>query len=149
MRWPPNSTSGIVIAGLSSWGSDSFSLNMPIGIYLDENNSYIYVSDTYNNRIQRFSLFGGSPNNGTTIAGGNGLGLLNNQFSSPFGLYISKKTKTLYVADRFNNRIQRWKLVNKTVSQLLEILTEMEIVLPLNFRLRITTLLMMKKHFFM
>jgi sugar lactone lactonase YvrE len=75
---------------------------------VDENNSYIYVCDTNNHRIQRFSLFGGSPNNGTTVAGGNGQGTASNQLYAPFSFYITKKTKTIYIADTSNNRIQRW-----------------------------------------
>ncbi len=108
MLWHPNSTSGTMIAGTGTAGSDSFSLNYPFGILLDEDNSYIYVGDTSNNRIQRFSLLGGSPNNGTTVAGGNGAGAANNQLLSPIGIYISKKTKALYIADQANSRIQRW-----------------------------------------
>jgi sugar lactone lactonase YvrE len=108
MLWPPNSTYGTVIAGLNVTGNDSFSLHAPFGIFLDENNSYIYISDTYNYRIQRFSLLGGSPNNGTTVAGGNGQGSSNKQLNLPYGVYISKKTKAIYIADTYNNRIQRW-----------------------------------------
>jgi sugar lactone lactonase YvrE len=108
MLWPPNSTSGTVIAGLGVAGSDSFSLNSPQGIFLDENNSYIYISDTGNNRIQRFSLLGGSPNNGTTVAGGNGPGSSNTQLNSPYSVYLSTKTQAIYIADTYNSRIQRW-----------------------------------------
>jgi sugar lactone lactonase YvrE len=75
---------------------------------LDEDNSYIYIADTSNNRIQRFSLLGGSLNNGTTIAGGNDAGSTNKQLSSPYSVYVSKKTKALYISDSRNNRIQRW-----------------------------------------
>ncbi len=108
IKYAPNSTSGSVIAGLGTPGTDSFSLNTPYGIFLDENNSYIYVSDTYNHRIQRFSLNGGSPNNGTTVAGGNGAGSANTQLFMPVTIYISKKTQAIYIADSYNNRIQRW-----------------------------------------
>jgi hypothetical protein len=64
---------------------------------LDENNSYIYISDIFNNRIQWFSLLGGSPNNGTTVAGGNGLGSSNKQLNNPHSAHVSKKTKAIYV----------------------------------------------------
>jgi sugar lactone lactonase YvrE len=108
MLWPPNSTNGTVIAGLGVVGSDSFSLNSPYGIFLDENNSYIYISDSRNNRIQRFSLLGGSQNNGTTVVGGNGAGSSNKQLNSPTSFYISKKTNAIYISDSNNHRIQRW-----------------------------------------
>jgi sugar lactone lactonase YvrE len=108
MLWPPNSTNGNIIAGTGTAGSDSFSLNYPEGIFLDEDNSYIYIADTENNRIQRFSLLGRLPNNGTTVAGGNGLGFTNKQLYFPSNVYVSKKTKALYISDTKNNRIQRW-----------------------------------------
>ncbi len=108
MLWPPNSTYGTVIAGLNVTGNNSFSLHIPYGIFLDENNSYIYITDSLNHRIQRFSLLGGLPNNGTTVAGGNGQGISNKQLNTPYGVYISKKTKAIYIADTENNRIQRW-----------------------------------------
>ena len=98
--WPPNSTNGSVIAGTGTFGSDSFSLMLPFGVFLDENNSYIYVADTSNHRIQRFSLSGGSPNNGTTVAGGNGPGFTNKQLNAPASIYITKKTKN-YVYCRY------------------------------------------------
>jgi len=108
MLWPPNSTSGNMIAGLRTSDSNSFSLNEPFGIFLDEDNSYIYVADSYNYQIQRFSLFDESPNNGTTVAGGNGQGSANNQLFLPYGVYVSKKTQAIYIADIYNHRIQRW-----------------------------------------
>jgi len=37
-------------------GSDSFSLNLPLAVTLDNEEKYLYVSDTNNNRIQRFKL---------------------------------------------------------------------------------------------
>lgn len=41
------------------------------------------------------------------IAGGNGGGAGSNQFSTPFGSFIDKN-QTVYVADRDNQRIQKW-----------------------------------------
>jgi sugar lactone lactonase YvrE len=113
IRFPPTSTSGssgTVVAGLGTSGSNSFSLSYPYGIFLDEINSYMYVADAMNHRIQRFPLFGGSPNNGTTVAGNNGPGTASNQFFKPFSLYVTKTTQTMYIADSFNNRVQRWVL---------------------------------------
>jgi sugar lactone lactonase YvrE len=108
MLWPPNSTSGSMIAGLGTAGSDSFSLYSPFGIFLDEDNSYICIADSANARIQRFSLLGGSSKNGTTVAGGNGQGSANNQLGLPYSVYVSNKIKVLYIADAGNSRIQRW-----------------------------------------
>ena len=48
--------------------------------------------------------------NGETIAGGNGKGDKLNQLSNPEGIYIDNKEQCIYVADRDNHRIVKWKL---------------------------------------
>jgi hypothetical protein len=108
MRWAPNATSGILIAGQNLTGNDSMSFNFPIGIFLDENNSLLYVADTNNNRIQLFKLNGTPPYNGTTVAGGNGPGSGSDQLNGPHAVWVSNKTGAIYIADTSNNRIQRW-----------------------------------------
>jgi sugar lactone lactonase YvrE len=57
MKWAPNATNATLIAGSSSgWpGSDSPSLRFSSSLALDKANSFIYVADRYNHRIQRFS----------------------------------------------------------------------------------------------
>ncbi|CAF1483211.1 unnamed protein product, partial [Rotaria sordida] len=46
--------------------------------------------------------------NGQTVAGGNGSGSELNQFDRPFGLFVDEN-QTIYVADRSNERIMKWK----------------------------------------
>ncbi|CAF3138162.1 unnamed protein product [Rotaria sp. Silwood2] len=46
--------------------------------------------------------------NGLTVAGGNGLGNGSNQLNNPYGFYVDDD-QTIYVADRYNNRIVEWK----------------------------------------
>lgn len=107
MKWAPNATFGILVAGTPGVaGSSNQQLNTPFGLYLDENNSYIYIADLGNHRIQRYTL--GITANGTTVAGGNGQGSSSSQLSEPHGVYVSKKTGDIYIADMRNNRIQRW-----------------------------------------
>jgi len=107
MKWPPNSTVGIVIAGQTGVPGDTNKLlNTPYGLYLDEKNSYLYIADRGNNRIQRYNL--NMTANGTTVAGGYGAGSNSSQLNGPHGVYVSKKTGDIYIADRANNRIQRW-----------------------------------------
>ncbi|CAF0712144.1 unnamed protein product [Adineta steineri] len=45
---------------------------------------------------------------GVTVAGGNGQGNANNQFSTPYSMYIDED-ETMYIADRNNHRIVEWK----------------------------------------
>lgn len=108
MRWAPNATSGVVIVGVGSPSSSSMGLNWPAGIFLDENHSLLYVADYGNNRIQVYNLNATPPYNGITVAGGNGEGSGSYQLRSPFHVWVSKKTRAIYIADLFNNRIQRW-----------------------------------------
>ena len=83
-----------------------------IKIYLDENNSLLYVADNSNHRIQKFFL---NSNNtaAVTVAGGNGGGSALNQLRSPCGFTVSRKDGSIYVADNLNHRIVRWS-VNAT-----------------------------------
>ncbi len=106
MKWAPNATSGTVVAGTGVAGSSSQQLYYPYGLYLDTNNSYLYIADTGNSRIQRYSL--NKTTNGTTVAGGNGVGSGSNQLNYPYGVCVSKKTGDIYIADTSNHRIQRW-----------------------------------------
>ena len=107
-RWPPNAPAGAVIAGTSIAGSDSRALNGPVDIFLDASNSSLYVIDVWNSRIQMFRLNGTPPYNGTTVAGGNGVGSGSHQLNMPNGIWVSKTTGAIYIADEGNHRIQRW-----------------------------------------
>jgi sugar lactone lactonase YvrE len=106
MKWEQNATYGTVIAGTGVIGNSSQQLSCPSGLYLDELNSYLYIADMCNHRIQRYYL--GVTTNVTTVAGGNGLGSGNHQLSSPHDLCVSKNTGDIYIADTNNQRIQRW-----------------------------------------
>ncbi|CAF3903874.1 unnamed protein product, partial [Rotaria sp. Silwood1] len=81
MKWAQNATYGILIAGTGIGGSGNQQLYVPYGLYLDELNSYLYIADTYNHRIQRYYL--GVTINVTTVAGGNGPGFGDNQLNYP------------------------------------------------------------------
>jgi sugar lactone lactonase YvrE len=107
MKWARNATSGTLVAGITGLsGSSNQLLNTPYGLYLDETNSYLYIADFGNNRIQRYHL--GITTNGTTVAGGNGAGNASNQLNQPYGVCVSQKTGDIYIADKVNHRIQRW-----------------------------------------
>ncbi len=57
-RWYMGATQGVTIAGspqgVSSVGAAG--LNYPEGVFLDANETYLYVADQANNRVQRFTL---------------------------------------------------------------------------------------------
>ncbi len=110
MKWAPNATNAIIIAGSAAAiaGSDSLSLYAPFGLRLDEANSFIYVADRYNFRVQRFPLDGSG--NGVTVAGGNGQGPLANQLDLPSDIFLSKLDGSIYITDCYNNGIQKWEV---------------------------------------
>jgi len=107
-KWAPNATNSTLVAGssLALAGNNSLSLNQPYGLALDESNSFLYVVDRYNHRIQRFTL--GGSGIGVTVAGGNGQGSAANQLNYPSAICLSRLDGSLYIVDDSNNRIQKW-----------------------------------------
>ncbi|UJR38844.1 hypothetical protein I4U23_031509 [Adineta vaga] len=107
--WRPNATNGSIIVDFDTSGNSFMNNDGICGIAFDEQNSLLYVADTYNHRIQRYSINNSWPCNGTIVAGGNGPGSRSDQLYYPNDVWVSKKTGTLYIADSANNRIQRWE----------------------------------------
>jgi len=72
LLWLYNASAGSVIAGTTSApGNDTFHLNNPTDIFVDEQLGQMYVADFNNHRIVKYTI--GSLN-GTVVAGGNGPG---------------------------------------------------------------------------
>lgn len=102
-----------LIAGNSAGGNtdgigEQASFNLPFGVIVDPTNTYLYVSDFFNNNIRRItlsnaqvSLFAGSGT--SSFADGNGS---NASFYGPIGMAVDAGGN-LFVADHFNNRIRR------------------------------------------
>ncbi|UJR17481.1 hypothetical protein I4U23_004376 [Adineta vaga] len=109
LRFSFGSTNGTIVAGGNSAGIGPTQLNGPCGIYLSKKNQTLYIADTTNNRIVRWCL---GCSEGITIAGacdgtaGNSPFLL----KSPTTVTMDNDEKYLYVADRSNNRIQRFEI---------------------------------------
>ena len=89
----------------------NLNLNSPLGLWLDNTTNYLYIADTFNNRIivtdPSFSSVYAKvgANNGSGVPGnGSGAG-----FNNPKGVY--GLGNTFYVADSGNNQIQKyvWK----------------------------------------
>ncbi|CAF4615340.1 unnamed protein product [Rotaria socialis] len=106
--WPAGATSGITVAGITgSYGSSLMHLNYPDAVIVD-NNGYIYIADSVNNRIMKWTTnytIGGVCVVGcTTIAG-----------SSPTHLNSPRDIRfdpsgNIYVSDQGNNRIQKFMI---------------------------------------
>ncbi|MEW6141883.1 MAG: hypothetical protein AB1597_01845, partial [Chloroflexota bacterium] len=83
----------------SGGGSDG-QLNEPTGIATDASGN-VYVADTSNNRIQKFS------STGTFITKWGSAGNSDGQFNGPMGIAVDA-TGNVYVADQNNQRIQKF-----------------------------------------
>ncbi len=106
-KWAPGATSGITVAGDSSGNSgisDSL-LAFPDGIWMDANEN-LYIADESNNRVQKWAPGAAF---GTTVAGsasGNA-GTADSLFSGPWSVFVDG-SNNLFIADRGNNRVQKW-----------------------------------------
>jgi hypothetical protein len=86
-----------------TWGSHGLSngnFKSPSSVTVDSADN-VYVADTGNNRIQKFS------ENGTFITKWGEYGTANGSFSRPFGV-VADPAGNVYVADTGNNRIQKF-----------------------------------------
>ena len=88
---------------VSSWGkfgSGQGQFNNPFGVTCDKNDN-IYVSDTGNNRIQKFT------STGEFITEWGSSGSIQGKFNNPFGVAVDTNG-SVYVVDSDNNRIQKF-----------------------------------------
>lgn len=95
LRW---NTTGRIVAGTGSPGSNSNELNFPYGLGLDSSNA-LYVVDRSNNRVQKYQP--GSLN-GTTVAGQSPT-----TFNEP-GYLAFDSNNGFYVSDCVHHRVQYW-----------------------------------------
>ncbi|MFH1859427.1 MAG: SMP-30/gluconolactonase/LRE family protein, partial [bacterium] len=77
-------------------------LNKPQGVAVDCNNSCVYVADTENHRVRKFTT------TGTRTMEWGCYGTQTGQFKSPEGIAVSADGCYVYVADTANHRIQKF-----------------------------------------
>lgn len=94
------------VAGGTGNGPGASQLYRPTAVFVDES-GYIYVSDSYNHRIQKFSPNSIAGTAGTTVAGTGSSGSATNQLSTP-GYIAVDESGNLFVADFSNRRIQKF-----------------------------------------
>jgi len=96
---------------VTSWGSDVTSngnLKMPQGIAVDSSGN-IFVADTRNHRIQKFT------STGTFVLTWGTLGSAEGQFNLPTDVGVDS-LGNVYVADSGNNRIQKFTTLGTFVT---------------------------------
>jgi DNA-binding beta-propeller fold protein YncE len=102
------SANGTTVAGGHGQGSGSNQLNGPYGVCVSKRTGDIYVADTNNNRIQRWSP---GATTGVTIIGITGVSGTNSTLlNGPTNVALSTNETFLYVSDCINNRVQRFEL---------------------------------------
>ncbi|UJR17548.1 hypothetical protein I4U23_004444 [Adineta vaga] len=113
-KWKQGSSNVTLVAGGNGIGNSNNQLNMPSGMFIELNTSIIWIADTLNHRIVKWT----SPSTSVVVCGS--YGRENNQFMYPTGLFIdTSDSNTFYVADAYNHRIQMWlsgDTVGKTVA---------------------------------
>jgi YD repeat-containing protein len=108
-QWLPQGAGGTRMsysAAFGSAGSGAGELSYPMGSAFDGGGN-LWVSDTYNSRIEEFSPAG------KYIAAYTGTG--SSALSGPTGLAINQSTGTVYVADYNHDRIEEFKTSNGEV----------------------------------
>ena len=97
-----------IIFGNNGRGDGLNQLSMPQGMTSggSMNYSYLYVADTGNHRVIRFTR--GGEQTGKVVAGGNGKGSDLNQLHFPFNVEVDNEGN-VYVADPYNSRIVKWE----------------------------------------
>lgn len=102
----PFAADGITIAGELNAGHSQARLDYPTAITTDAAGN-LYVTDTNNQRIQRFAAGSIGGDNAVTAAGDHGTGSDANQLTFPYGLAVDSSSN-LFVADTNNDRVQLW-----------------------------------------
>ena len=109
-KWSRNLSNPVTVAGITGVDGQSSNSTAVLAsayhIFVD-NYENLYVSDTTNNRVLRFPPNTSSGTNGSIVAGDGTTTLSNKSLNGPFGIFIDG-AGTLYIADRLNNRIQKW-----------------------------------------
>ncbi|CAF5219718.1 unnamed protein product, partial [Rotaria magnacalcarata] len=101
-NWAQN---GVTIAGGNGYGGASNQLNLPLGLFLDDDQTVV-ITDYGNHRIMQWK--NGDTTNGHVVAGGNVGGNGLHQLRYPTDVLIDKETDSLIICDRENRRVVRW-----------------------------------------
>ncbi|CAF3702625.1 unnamed protein product [Rotaria sp. Silwood1] len=97
------SQTSVVVAGGNGQGNLPNQLNDPVGLYFDELNNDLYISNYLGHSITKWKI---GETQGTFIAGTPGQsGTSSTQFSSPSTVALDKNGN-MYIADTSNHRIQ-------------------------------------------
>ena len=83
-------------------GSGNGQFNSPYGVAVDSSSGNVYVVDTGNRRVQKFT------STGTYLTQWGSFGSGNGQFNTPTGVAVDSSSGNVYVVDTSNHRIQKF-----------------------------------------
>ncbi|CAF4183123.1 unnamed protein product, partial [Adineta steineri] len=114
-KWIQGAITGVTVAGDSTGnqGSTSTLLNNPMDLTFDQN-GFMYVADSNNNRVQRFAP---GSTTGTTVAGTTSYSSALTGLNRPSAIDIDNNSN-LYILDMNNKRLVEWA-PNATIGTLL------------------------------
>ena len=105
---------GTTVAGVtSSAGNSSSKLYSPTSIFVDSIGS-IYITDSLNYRVQKWIP---GQSNGTTVAGGQGMGTTLNKLGVCYGVFVDYQFN-IYISDYSYHRVVMWTAGNTTIGRL-------------------------------
>ena len=113
MKYNQTTNSWKTVAGGNGNVNGSDQLYYPNGIRVDQRSGDIYVAEY---GAQRVSLWKQNEPQGTLLAGGvQGKDAVH--LDGPYGIFVDEKEHALYVADRWNHRIQRFQPIGNTTGE--------------------------------
>ena len=103
VKWNSFGTTGTIVAGGNGQGTDPNQLYYPYGMFIGKDSLTIWIADTINHRIVKWT----STQQSSVVCGSQGSA--NDQFTMPTGIFIDENNgNTMYIADYLNYRIQQW-----------------------------------------
>ncbi|CAF1065697.1 unnamed protein product [Adineta steineri] len=100
---------GNTIAGGNGQGNQLNQLDLPYGIYLDDDYQTIYIADYGNHRIVERKY---GAKNGQVVTSGNGKNNRSDTLDHPTDVIVDKKNDSIIICDRGNRRVVRWSRQN-------------------------------------
>ena len=112
----PEQPFAATIAGGNEQGNRLDQFSRPLGIYVDEYNQTLYITDVDNHRVMEWNS---NATHGRIVAGGNGQGNRLDQLNCPTDVIIDGQNNSLIIADSRNRRVMRWPLQTSKQGQII------------------------------
>ncbi|CAF3425381.1 unnamed protein product, partial [Rotaria sp. Silwood2] len=109
-KFTSGSSNGTTIAGITGQVGSAFSQFNGLRYFtFDSTDTYIYVTDSYNHRVMRYSTSSTSGTNGVPMAGNNGPGNSNTTLFCPWGIhYLPSVSNDLFITNYYGHSVIRW-----------------------------------------